>query len=340
MRQSLLALICLVLGGCTAEPVEQAHHLLSPGRQMLLTAHIEMASGGVGVSESGLYSEQGMRVVEHEETPFSSRGWRAVELPLTVTEVGPAMVRAEMTVRRLAAGSEYREDTGETTVESWDTGDPETGGPADEGAAEDLGQIMAASFLAAVDPGGRVSDIGAHGGPFDTLAEELEENRNEGDTDEFPMTHRECQLRMLSLGSFSALEDLLAYLPPAGADVGDSWTVIRERVHPYLAYEFYMFTSGAAYSAERTTCSVTAVAHTPRGREVTVYILGRRVPQQLEEEPRVEYFETVGTLTVNVDSWEVVQLCITSQPRWLNDEDKLMLIRFTETLALRAADQE
>ena len=336
MKRMCWTLIALAMVGCSVEPGQQAHRLLLSERPSLLTIRSEMHMSGLSGSETwlGPMNSEAPTIIEHNDSLSSDRYWHLLELPLQAFPTDEQEhVRVKMTVRRVAEGYGHRSEEFGSSSESFDSDDPAPIDPSDRSSWDALVDMKALRFDATVNRAGRLVSIDPHGEQFDQMRQSLAKAKAEG-VGPAEIEQHKAALHLHSLGVFSGLEDISAYLPPDDVAVGSRWAVRREHVYPYRGFEFYVMTSGCVYSTERSTCRVTAVEQSPTGRSITVAISGRRLPQGPETEERVDYLEMNGLLRVNVDTWESAEFYMGSDVRWLNPGAEPMGVRFMERVML------
>ena len=334
--------------GCSQKLAAGGRNVFRPGEKWLLTYRAELVERGVAVSETRMRGSDGTdELVERVETPYASRTWTLIELPVAVRLASEAgHVDVLMTIQRVASGS-YDDDQLPTTTQD------STSPPADY--AEQL-EYMALS--ATLDRGGRIVALDPQGEMFADLS--IEELRKEIETspeaDDMFATRQEAMAfvqrqydaaaRLRSMGAYSALDAVAPYLPTQDVAIGDTWPVHRDRVYPGQAYAFLMITNGATYSSERATCVVKSVEETAEERLATVEITGRRVPgprgipgaPEEDMESRVDFLELTGELVFNLDTRDIVTLRIATDPHFVIQEDSSFDIQFVDTISLRRLD--
>lgn len=312
--------------GCAAPPVP-GHPLYTPGEKLLMVVGLKVIDRTIGTSSEYL----GDRLVKSTETPTCSRIQRELEMEV---DVAPSATpgRADLTIRtRRDKSTHSYKGGGEESTGSTDSANPQAATqPGEKDTLETMVQGLKTVFSAVVEPNGKVVDFDARGPAVESARERLAKKA---------LTSEE---RMLSLmlacqGPGGALLEASAYLPSADARVGQQWGVTREKVPPSAGYYFCMFTNGAWYCSERSTCTVEAVTSGPAGRIVTVGISGRRVPGPPSPSMprRVDYLTTTGRVKFNLDTGAIPELRIETRPHFMGAEDRRLIdLTFIDTIRL------
>ena len=234
-----------------------------------------------------------------------------------------------MTVQRLRTGHFYTKKGQKKHEESsgFEAGD------SSKSASELENHLRDAEFIAVIDPQGRLASTDVTGKYWAGRKKELAEAVKRG----APQAQADMRLRWETPGIFAAMEDAMAYLPPEGVRVGQSWTVRREYALPYNTYGIYMLTGGCSHAKEKSTCTVQSVK--PRGPHsiATIAIRGKRFPHDPESgmSQRVKHFKLKGELEVNLNTGAIEKLRIESVPTWVRPKEEVFEVKLTEVITLK-----
>ena len=331
IHSSLLAgaLLQLAVGCAEPIPVERVSPL-SPNREMHLAYRYEMHTDGTSVSEELLESLQESKLVRRTETPYTSVEWGEAKLKLLVSAIpDSASMRVKMTIQRFDTGNTC---TVEGKAKHQGSSGFEAGGPTDT-KGDEYERLRGAEFIAVVDRQGLLTSSNITGEYWTKRKKELAEAIRQGAA----QTDAELALRWETPGIFAALEDALAYLPPASVQPGQTWEVRRAHVLPYHRYGFYMCTNGCSRSEENTKCSVKSVRRRGSHSIAAIALWGRRVPHDPEKgmPQRVKHFELKGELELDLNTHAVQSLRIESTPTWARPGEEPWKVKFVETISLR-----
>lgn len=304
----LLLAACLMAVGCNEPGPISGVQVLSPGRAMHLAYRCE-------ISENGRSGE-----------------WPDAKLSLRIASL-PCMdnLRVNMMLERFVVDNmQGMGEKGDTRV--FERGSSTAPVPPQE---DEFEPFRDANYIAVVDRNGRVVSADAKGKYWRAHKKELAEVRKQGAS----RGYVDQVISWVAPGIFPALADAMAYLPPQGVEPGQSWQVLRERVLPYHAYGFYMFTNGCGYSREESTCTLKTVRTGSQGKIAVIAILGKRVPQFPEpsRSERVKFLRLTGKLEVNLTTGAVEKLRLESIPTWVSAEDEQWNLKFVHVVSLKPA---
>ena len=330
-----VALAVLLVGCVKPVPVDRVS-VLSPGRKMRLVFRSEMQMVGTSVEEESIEglseadNKSSSTVTKRKEIPYTWVMWIDMELPLSViTMPNSDSHRVTMTIHRGGSGISYTQE-GRTEQEehlNFEAGDQS------EQASESDNFLRDTEYIAVVDQQGQLVSSDVTGEHWARRKRELAEAVKQGES----QARADLALRWEPFGVFAAMEDAMAYLPPVGVQVGQSWTVRREFVLPYNAYGFYMLTNGCSYLKEKTTCTVQSLK--PRGLHsiATIAIHGKRFPQDRESfmPRRVKHFELKGELKVNLNTGAIEKLRIESVPTLDHPKEVSIEVKLVEVVTLK-----
>ena len=329
MRVAVMAAILTVaglLGGC-GQPQELTERAPSPfaaSQNVQICYRHEMVNGGLasvsGVSTFGPDGQTSDKIVDRTYTLGCT--WFQVSLSAqtqTSTEANaPVTVKAKLVS---ATGGGWGHEGKEPLA--WEV--PPMAGPDQPSRApkgskihngESLGldKTLKLQFGYVISPTEGITAFDANAEHLDRMLDGVKDHPD-GEQ------QAEHMIRTYSYGGFSAVADVLAYLPPKDSSEGVTWLVKREKVYPYDGFSFAML-AYAGYSTERSICEVTGVRNTPAGRVVTVAIKGRRVPYAKPNtpSPRIREIKLRGRMHYNLDTAAVKLLELTQTHVFHKDE--------------------
>ncbi len=313
----LAALVALSAASC-AQPQAtiQPMRLLEPKRPMILTYRCEV--------------QQAMP----QKASQKSVDWTELDLPVRVSAVGKTdKLRAAMRVQAIRQGHDLAEGRKSQPATAPDTAMRITTRYATP--MED--DLRDAEFIAVLDRNEKVLSVDAAGAAWMRRKRELAETMRRGASKD----EAEIEFRALTPGVFSALEDALAYLPPADATVGMSYAVSRERVLPYNPLGFAEITRGRMSCREESVCRVSVIWPKASCWIAFVDIKGRRVPRGGKQADakqaggKIEHFELTGELEVNLTTRSVQRLRIQTVPVSENESEASARKVFVDLVTLR-----
>lgn len=128
----------------------------------------------------------------------------------------------------------------------------------------------------------------------------------------------------------SALEDSMAYLPPKGTQLHESWTVKRSKVLTHFPTHFGMI-FGSLYFIENSMCKLQSIKDRDNRAIATITIRGKSIPQDPKFKPdksyQVIYLAVEGVLEVNLNTGYIEKLQICLVPMW-NMPDDILPVNF------------
>lgn len=335
--KKILVIVAVIpaISGCSQSKPADRVTVLSPEKNMVLSYRFEMRTDGVSGMEtclSTLNTKDGSiadETIERKETPYKSTEWAEIELGLIVKKIPLSnSLSLRINMQKYRSGSTYKTEEKKEQSESTDVIGDEKGKKSSE--AEKNSRDT--TFVARVNPQGRITSTDIEGKYWNQRKKELAEGVKKGASKE----QADLAMRFETPGVFTALEDALAYLPPSDTSK-KSWKVHRKRVLPYHAYGFYMFTNGCAYCEEDSTCTVKSV--TKRGKEsiVTIFIRGKRIPNTPEPgmPKRVKSLDVKGELELNVTAGVIEKLHIENSANWIHPKKELWKLRNVTTITLQ-----
>ena len=137
--------------------------------------------------------------------------------------------------------------------------------------------------------------------------------------------------------SWTSLESVMAYWPPAKLRVGQQWSVQRDGVFPYQGFLFSMLTRGGAMS-EESVCEVMSIESTQEQQIATIKITGKRTVISPQGKPptRISKIALDGTMKVNLTTQSVDSLQTKWIPTFKDPKDqKHMQLEAIETITLK-----
>jgi len=323
-NRTWIVVACLWAAGCAESgPIDKVR-ILKPGRDMTLTLRSEFWRRFTHVKEQRHSvwpdgDESPHIEVRRIETPEDYTEWYDLDVDVAVSSApGTQNAEADMTVSRARIRMGYDKEGNakqEFAVEYRPRSADSPPLSEEEEEAHLAKMLDGARFVAVVDPNGRVVSAKAVGEYWNEMEEQLTK-APEGDAERCP---QDVAIRLMSFGVFPSLDDALAYLPPADAVAGQSWTVCRDHVVPYSpSWAFCMMMEGGVYGREESTCRLKGVWSTLGGKIAEISITGKRVvlPRRPDESDRVVTFEITGRAEVNLTTGAVEKLRIENVPVW------------------------
>ncbi|MHC4982723.1 MAG: hypothetical protein ACYTF6_06100 [Planctomycetota bacterium] len=287
--------------GCNGEP-QDVRGAFQPGAKLLLKHTASVVTTGVSVTSTGVHSARkdggASRSVEtrREETKFTETGSLTQELAITALRDDAGRTLLTLTVQRMISAGGYVDEKGDGWSESWDSAAPPKEGTETSESQAHFEELKSQPFVFALDEAGAISRV-KRGSQW--LGRRELRRALAGSAAE------EGGIEAASY--LSILEDSLAYRPPDGVRVGQTWGVRRtEVVWPFL-YQFYMATGAAAVS-ENSTCRLKSVYHDLGCRVGLIEVNGRwEYLPGLTEERRMKSMLVSGTIRTDLDSGRILQ---------------------------------